>query len=238
VRVPDRATSYVAIGEWPLRRAEPCWIVSVGAAQPGCCRARRRCVAACRGTDPAALDAAVVGWAVGRLTAEQALAAGAYLDLVPADSGRRVIAIDGKALRGSAPRATPEPVAAAAQGGGRTHLVAAFDHASGVTLGPVPCSPGAGTGGQVATANELAAALDARGLLTESVITVDAGLTARELAADLRSAGALDPAAQGQPEDAAHPAGRRCPGPRCPRPLGSARSATAGSRPAPSGSST
>src|SRR3954469_18944331 len=42
------ATSYVAMASGPLRRAEPCWIVSAGAAQPGCCRARRRCVAACR----------------------------------------------------------------------------------------------------------------------------------------------------------------------------------------------
>src|SRR3954464_14219106 len=135
------ASSYVAIGEWAAAQG-PAVLDCLG---KGCsarvlpCEATlRRCLQV---TDPAALDAAVAGWAVGRLTAQQALAAGAYLDLVPAESGRRVIAIDGKALRGSAPRATPEPVA---------------------------CSPGAGTGGQVATANELAAALDARGLLTES----------------------------------------------------------------------
>src|SRR3954469_1939667 len=116
------ATSYVAIGEWadtqgqavldcldqqPVSRALPC-----EATQRSCLQA----------TDPAALDAAVAGWAVGRLTAQRALAAGATVDLVPAAPGRRVIALDGKALWGSAPRATPEPAAAAAQGGGDTHL--------------------------------------------------------------------------------------------------------------------
>jgi predicted transposase YbfD/YdcC len=101
-----------------------------------------------------------------------------------------VIAIDGKTLRGSAPRATPEQVAAAARGGGRTHLVAGCDHASGVTLGQVACSAEAGKGGEVAAAMTLAAALDVRGLLDEAVITVDAGFTARELAADLRERGA------------------------------------------------
>src|SRR4051795_11115805 len=184
------ATSYVAIGEWadtqgqavldcldqqPVSRALPCEATL------------RRCLQA---TDPAALDAAVAGWAVGQLAAQQALAAGANVDLVSADPGRRVIAIDGKTLRGSAPRATPEQVAAAAQGGGRTHLVAAFDHVSGVTLGQVACAPEAGKGGEVAAAKALAVALDERGLLADSVITVDAGFTARALAADLRVRGA------------------------------------------------
>src|SRR5947208_12446978 len=74
-----------------------------------------------------------------------------------------VIALDGKTLRGSAPRATPEQAATAAHGGGRSHLVAACDHASGVALGQVACSPEAGTGGEVAAALALAAALDERG---------------------------------------------------------------------------
>src|SRR5918994_7984025 len=102
------ATSYVAIGEWAAAQG-PAVLDCLG---KGCsarvlpCEATlRRCLQV---TDPAALDAAVAGWAVGRLTAAQALAAGATVDLVPADLGRRVIAIDGKTLRGSAPRATPE----------------------------------------------------------------------------------------------------------------------------------
>src|SRR5205085_9049990 len=60
----------------------------------------------------------------------------------------------------------------------------------GVTLGQVACSAETGKGGEVAAAVTLAAALDSRGLLAGSVITVDAGFTARELAADLRARGA------------------------------------------------
>jgi predicted transposase YbfD/YdcC len=184
------ASSYVAIGEWAAAQGQAvldCLGKGCSARVLPCEATLRRCLQV---TDPAALDAAVAGWAVGRLTAAQALAAGATVDQVPADLGRRVIAIDGKTLRGSAPRATPEQLAAAAQGGGRTHLVAGYDHASGVTLGQVACSPEAGKGGEVAAAKELAATLDDRGLLADSVITVDAGFTARELAADLRSRGA------------------------------------------------
>src|SRR3954447_26607733 len=170
------ARSYVAIGEWAAEQGHAV-LDCLGEGCSGsdrvlpCEATLRRCV---QGTDPAALDAAVAGWAVGRLAARQAMAAGAHVDLVSDDPGRRVIAIDGKTLRGSAPRATPEQTATAARGGGRTHLVAGFDHASGVTLGQVACSPEAGKGGEIAAAKELAAALDDRGLL----------------AADLRARGA------------------------------------------------
>ena len=184
------ATSYVAIGEWAATQGRAvlnCLGDGSSDRLLPCEATLRRCLQV---TDSAALDAAVAGWAVGRLTAQQALAAGAHVDLVPADRSRRVIAIDGKTLRGSAPRATPEQVTAAAQGGGRTHLVAAYDHASGVTLGQVACAPEAGKGGEVAAAKELAAALEDRGLLADSLITADAGFTARELAADLRDRGA------------------------------------------------
>src|SRR3954464_9561399 len=125
------ATSYVAIGEWAAAQGQAV-LNCLGEGCSGSDRVLpweaplRRCV---QGTDPAALDAAVAGWAVGRLAARQAMAAGAHVDLVSADPGRRVIAIDGKTLRGSAPRATPEQTATAARGGGRTHLVAAFDSA-------------------------------------------------------------------------------------------------------------
>jgi predicted transposase YbfD/YdcC len=182
------ATSYVAIGEWAATQG-PAVLDCLGdgsADRLPCEATLRRCL---QGTDSAALDA-VAGWAVGQLAAQQALAAGAHVEPVSADRSRRVIAIDGKTLRGSAPRATPEQAAAARAGAGRTHLVAAFDHASGVTLGHVACAPEAGKGGEVAAATALAAALDERGLLADSVITVDAGFTARELAADLRARGA------------------------------------------------
>jgi predicted transposase YbfD/YdcC len=185
------ATSYVAIGEWAATQGQA--VLDRLGEQPAdrplpSESTLRRCLQV---TDAAALDAAVAGWAGEWLAAQQA-AAGHAADrlLAPADAGRRVIAVDGKTLRGSAPRATPEQVAAAARGGGRAHLVAALDHASGVTLGQVACPAQAGTGGEVAAAKDLAATLDERGLLAESVITTDAGFTARELAADLRARGA------------------------------------------------
>jgi predicted transposase YbfD/YdcC len=185
------ATSYVAIGEWAVAQGQAvldCLGQQPDAGALPCEATLRRCLQV---TDSAALDAAVAGWAVGRLAARQVAAVGARgTDLVAVNADRRVIAVDGKTLRGSAPRATPEQVAAAGRGAGRTHLVAAYDHASGVTLGQVACPPEAGTGGEVAAAKALAATLDDRGLLTDSVLTADAGFTARELAVDLRTRGA------------------------------------------------
>jgi Transposase DDE domain/DDE_Tnp_1-associated len=182
------ARSYVAISEWAAaqgRAVLDCLADGPGWAALPCEATLRRCLQA---TDAAALDAAVAGWAGEQLAAQQAAAAHAAGQVLLGDTaGRRVIAVDGKTLRGSAPRSTPEQVAAARRGGGRTHLVAAFDHASGVTLGQVACAPEAGKGGEVAAATTLIAALDARGLLAESVLTADAGFTARELAAELRS---------------------------------------------------
>src|SRR3954462_5809878 len=81
------------------------------------------------------------GWAGQQLAAQQALSAAESAGGVLVKAGRREIAIDGKTLRGSAPRATPEQAATAAHGGGRTHLVSACDPASGVALGQVACSP-------------------------------------------------------------------------------------------------
>src|SRR3954447_3137171 len=184
------ARSYVAIGEWADAQGQvelDCLDEQSAARALPCEATLRRCLQA---TDAAALDAPVAGWAVGQLAAQQALAAAATGDLVTADRSRRVIAIDGKTLRGSAPRATARQAATAFSGGGRTHLVAGYDHASGITLGQVACVPEAGKGGEVAAAKALAVALDERGLLAGSVLTADAGFTARELAADLRARGA------------------------------------------------
>ena len=121
------ATSYVAIGEWAAAQGAAvldCLGIqhSVGAELP-CEATLRRCL---QGTDAAALDAAVAGWAGAQLAVQQARAAcGGRSELVSAGADRQVIAIDGKTLRGSAPRSTPAQVAAARAGGGRTHLVAA-----------------------------------------------------------------------------------------------------------------
>jgi hypothetical protein len=166
------ARSYVAIGEWAAAQGQAVLDCLGGdsgedATALPCETTLRRCLQA---ADAAALDAAVAGWAAGRLAAEQArAAAGPDAALVPVNAGRRVIAIDGKTLRGSAARATPEQVAAAARGGGRVHLVAALDHASGVTLGQVASGTAdgkdtaagedtaAGKGGEVAAARTLIA---------------------------------------------------------------------------------
>src|SRR3954469_4488810 len=120
------ATSYVAISEWaaaqgravldcldeqPCRRSLPCEATL------------RRCL---QGTDAPALDAAVAGWAGRWLAGQQATAAhAADRVLLPSPADRRVIAVDGKTLRGSAPRSAPEQVAVARSGGGRRHLVVA-----------------------------------------------------------------------------------------------------------------
>src|SRR3954449_13176271 len=185
------ARSYVAIGEWATAQGSAVLDCLADGPEPTavpCETTVRRCLQA---TDAPALDAAVAGWAGGRLAAQQAIAAGAgHRPVAPVNAGRRVIAIDGKTLRGSAPRTTAEQVAVARRGGGGTHLVAAYDQASGVTLGQVAAADETGTGGEVATAMALAATLDERRLLAGSVITVDAGFTARELAADLRARGA------------------------------------------------
>src|SRR3954470_20708441 len=180
----------------PPRRAPRCSPASAISSAPARgCRARRRCAAVCRPPTPRRWTrrwpAAVAGWAGAQLASQQARAAcGERCQPVSACADRRVIAIDGKTLRGSAPSSTAEQVALAARGGGRTHLVAAYDQASGVTLGQLGCAPEAGKGGEVAAALALAATLDERRLLAGSVITVDAGFTARELAADLRARGA------------------------------------------------
>jgi hypothetical protein len=179
------SSSYVAIGEWAAAQGQTVLDCLGSDADLPSESTLRRCL---QDTDAAALDAAVAGWAGQQLAVQQAWAAGTQHP--PITANRRVIAIDGKTLRGSAPRSAPEQVATAGSGAGRTHLVAGYDQASGVALGQVACSPEAGTGGEVAAAKGLAAALDERGLLAGSVITVDAGFTARELAAELRCRGA------------------------------------------------
>jgi hypothetical protein len=179
------SSSYVAIGEWAAAQGQAVLDCLGSDADLPSESTLRRCL---QDTDAAALDAAVAGWAGQQLAVQQAWAAGTQHP--PITANRRVIAIDGKTLRGSAPRSAPEQVATAGSGAGRTHLVAGYDQASGVALGQVACSPEAGTGGEVAAAKGLAAALDERGLLAGSVITVDAGFTARELAAELRCRGA------------------------------------------------
>src|SRR3954463_1204501 len=68
------ARSYVAIGEWAVAQGQAvldCLGQQPGAGALPCEATLRRCLQV---TDSAALDAAVAGWAVGRLAAQQGLA--------------------------------------------------------------------------------------------------------------------------------------------------------------------
>src|SRR5215212_5610876 len=109
------ATSYVAISEWAAIQGAAVLDClddhhATGTALP-CEATLRRCL---QTTDAAALDAAVAGWAGAQLAVQQARAAGGQrCEPVVAGADRRVIAIDGKTLRGSAPRSTAEQVAVA-----------------------------------------------------------------------------------------------------------------------------
>jgi predicted transposase YbfD/YdcC len=103
------ARSYVAIAEWAAD-ADAATLVGIGAGDVVACESTFR--RALQRLDADALDGAVGAWAQARTC--------------PAPGLRRRVAVDGKALRGSATDGEP----------GR-HLLAAVDHAHGVVLGQV-----------------------------------------------------------------------------------------------------
>src|SRR4051794_3537692 len=115
------ASSWAAIAQWAATAPQA---AAVCPTPPSKATFRRVLTA----LDVTTVEAALTGWVTGHqgVTAQQPAAG-------PKAERRQVLAVDGKMLRGSAPRSTPEQVAIAASGGGRTHLVAACDHASGVT---------------------------------------------------------------------------------------------------------
>src|SRR4051795_9008380 len=95
------ASSYVVIGEWAAAQGEAVLNCLGSEAELPSESTLRRCL---QDADAAALDAAVAGWASQQVAAQQARAAESAAGvLVPVNAGRRVIAIDGKTLRGSAP---------------------------------------------------------------------------------------------------------------------------------------
>src|SRR3954449_4134436 len=96
------SSSYVAIGEWAAAQGRAVLDCLGSDADLPSESTLRRCL---QDTDAAALDAAVAGWAGQQLAVQQAWAAGTTHPPITAD--RRVIAIDGKTLRGSAPRSAP-----------------------------------------------------------------------------------------------------------------------------------
>ncbi len=109
--------------------------------------------------DPDMLDALVGAW---MWTATSLVA------------GRRVIAIDGKTVRG-----------ARSAGAAAPHLVAAFDHTAGVVLGQVAV---AAKTNEIPTVRALLKVLHLAGMLAEAVVTIDAMHT-QDDTADLITAG-------------------------------------------------
>lgn len=149
------ARSFAAIGQW-VDEAEEQTLASLGAAGGArpCESTIRRVFTALDGDG---LDAVL----------------GAYFQhRAPVVAGRRVIAFDGKTIRGARVGLAGAP-----------HLVAAFDHRSGVVLGQH--AVGAKTN-EIPTLRALLAVMDLAG----AVVTVDAMHTQTETARVITSAGA------------------------------------------------
>ena len=204
------ARSYAAIADRAVAGEHE---VSV-CADPPHTRTFRRLL--CR-LDPAALQAALTGWVLGRRTAAlaQAHPAGG-----PAAERRVVLAADGKTLRGTR---TPA--------GAQAKVFGIYDHASGLVL----------TQTSVAEGDEIAAFTTALATLPDLhdvVVTADALHCQREHARWLSARGGhylCSPSRATSPRCARH--WPRCRGRRYPDP-GAGRSPTAASNPARSRSST
>ena len=148
------ARSFAAIGEWSVDQSEPAMALLgvTGRARPSESTIRR----AMAGLDADLLDQVI----------------GAYVWTRTHDvAGRRVIAIDGKTVRGGRTSNAVAP-----------HLVAAFDHATGTVLGQVAV---AAKSNEIPAVRDLLACFD----LTGVVVTVDAMHTQSETAQAIIDAG-------------------------------------------------
>ncbi len=158
------ARSFSAIGEWTLDQSEPALarLGVTGRARPSESTIRR----------------AMTGLHADRL--DQVIGAFVWTRTHDVD-GRRVIALDGKTVRGARTRTT---AGAGGSVGGTTapHLVAAFDHTSGTVLGQVAV---AAKSNEIPAVRALLACFD----LTGAVVTVDAMHTQVETAHAITSAG-------------------------------------------------
>jgi predicted transposase YbfD/YdcC len=154
------ARSFVAIGEWAADLA-PDLLAELGLA-PAPEQSTLRKLFTC--LDATALDAALAVWAWTRTR-----------DV----DGRRVIAIDGKTLRGARVRAGADP-------GSAPHLIAALDHRNGVVLGQRAV---AAKSNEIPAVRDLLASFDPDAL-AGSVITVDAMHTVSDTAQAILHAGA------------------------------------------------
>ena len=157
------ARSFVAISEWVTHQsAQTLSMLGVAGAGPTESTIRRVFTRA----DGDALD--------------QALGAFMWTRTIM-NHGRRVIAIDGKTVRGARTRSTAGRVEAT-EAGRAPHLVAAFDHTAGAVLGQVAVA---------AKSNEIPAVQRLLGLfdLTGTVVTVDAMHTQTDTARQITTAG-------------------------------------------------
>ena len=137
------ARSFVAIGEWVAEASEQVMAAlgGAGGARPDESTIRR----ALASVDPDRLDQAVGAWMWTRTAVV---------------AGRRVIAIDGKSIRGARPRDGSSPQ-------GAPHLVAAFDQRARTVLGQVAV---AAKSNEIPAVRTLLAGMD----LTGVVVSVDA----------------------------------------------------------------
>jgi len=138
------ARSFAAIGEWASETPAEL-LAELGASRPSESAIRR----ALTRVDANVLDAVVGAFCWSRTQVV---------------GGRRVIALDGKTVRGARTPTTPAP-----------HLIAAFDHTAGTVLGQVATA---------AKSNEIPAVHDLLGLfdLEQVVVTVDAMHTQHDTA--------------------------------------------------------
>lgn len=148
------ARSFAAIGEWVADQGEPA-LARLGA-----------------GTGPAPTES-TIRRAFARLDADLLdRVLGAFLwTRTGVVQGRRVIAIDGKTVRGARTAKTVAP-----------HLIAAFDHAAGTVLGQVAV---AAKTNEIPAVQDLLTCFD----LTDVVVTVDAMHTQTDTATAITAAG-------------------------------------------------
>jgi hypothetical protein len=204
------ARSYAAIAEYAHdSRRNVLDALQIGPVAPHASTIRR----VLQQLDPDAMDAALRSWTLARLAAQ----APNPPPWRPSRESRKVLAVDGKTVRGAR---RPD--------GSRAHLVALFDLTSGAVLAQREI---ASKGGEVAVVPRLLDGLD----LTDVLVTADALHTQRGHADYLHSRGGhyLMTVKANQPRLLHRLRAASCPGAGSGRPHGCGPAATAGSRPAP-----
>jgi predicted transposase YbfD/YdcC len=168
------ARSFAAIAEYAHDTGRAILdTLGVGAVVPHACTIRR----VLSDLDPDAVEAAMRAWVQAQLAQTPAS------DGVPAREQRRVLAVDGKTVRGAHISTSTADAGTDAGDYRQPHLVSALDHASGAVLGQVAVDE---KGNEIATFTTLLDTLD----LTDVLITADAAHTNRNHANYLHERGA------------------------------------------------